>query len=171
MSMWAAAELSVNTDGIWIYVFSVVCLVFVRGIRSLKISTLHYVKCIHLLLIISGPYIVFKGGRPLTEEWSLISPLCPFPPLFLPLHPAVPVDVVSPTLQHPCRARAVSTVCLYSLLIRAKHIERGRERGPCLLRQAGRGTVDQAGRKQDVMKKKKKQRRRRNDIADGVQCQ
>lgn len=91
-----------------------------------------------------------------TEKVAALPSSPPFSPQ--PPHPAGSVNVVSPTRQHPCRALAVSTVCLYSLLIRAKHIDRGRERGLCLLRQAGRGTAAQAGGTQTWWRG-----RRRND--------
>ncbi len=67
--------------------------------------------------------------------------LHPLSSVLLLSQPAVTVAVVFLPLQHPRRAHAVSTVCLCSLLIRAKYIDRGRERGMYQHRQAGRGTV------------------------------
>lgn len=81
----------------------------------------------------------------LTELWQHSPPPHqpnphPVSSILLPSHHTIAVTVVSLPLQHPRRAQAVSTVCLCSLLIRAKYIDRGRKRGLYQDRQAGRGT-------------------------------
>lgn len=105
-------------------------------------------------LRLSKPHPTFSSPVPISVIlFGVISVAARHPhtaPSTLLYHPSVTVTVVSLPLQHPRQAHTVSTVCLCSLLIRAKYIDRGRERGLYQHRQAGRGTVARTGTEREA---------------------